>query len=104
MKRLKHWLIQAAVAAGIVATAASFTPAAAEQVTLSQVSNDLATVTEQARAVVVNISTSRAIKTPRLPFSNDPFFRRFFGDRQRRHVRRLPASDLGSSSPRTVIL
>lgn len=80
MKRLKPWLIQAAVAAGIVATAASFTPAAAEQVTLSQVSNDLATVTEQARSVVVNISTSRAIKTPRLPFSNDPFFRRFFGD------------------------
>lgn len=80
MKRLKNGIIQAAIAAGIMATAASFTPAAAEQITLSQLSNDLATVTEQARSVVVNISTSRTIKTPRLPFSSDPFFRRFFGD------------------------
>ncbi len=39
-------------------------------------------VVEPLLPTVVNISTSKVVKSPRnqLPFSNDPFFRQFFGD------------------------
>lgn len=53
--------------------------AAADAPSLAQLSNDLASVTEKIRPTVVNISTSRTVKTPRLPFADDPFFKRFFG-------------------------
>ena len=43
---------------------------------------------------VVNISTSKAIKTPRHPFLNDPFFRDFFGNRLEEQPQR--ATSLGS--------
>ena len=35
---------------------------------------------QRALPAVVNIFTAKAIKSPRHPFSNDPLFRRFFGD------------------------
>ena len=43
---------------------------------------------------VVNIFTSKAIKTPRHPFLNDPLFRHFFGDRLGEEPQR--AASLGS--------
>ncbi len=42
---------------------------------------------------VVNIFTSKAVKTPRHPFANDPLFRQFFGDQLEREQR---ATGLGS--------
>ena len=49
-----------------------------------------APVLKPALAAVVNISSSRVVKTPSAPFdpfSNDPFFRQFFGDQ---FLRRMP--------------
>src|SRR5690348_11886457 len=44
--------------------------------------NDLgfAPVLKPALPAVVNIASSRVVKTERQPFFTDPFFRRFFGD------------------------
>lgn len=42
---------------------------------------------------VVNIFTSKAVKTPRNPFANDPLFRQFFGDQPEREQR---STGLGS--------
>jgi serine protease Do len=80
MKRTQTWLAGVIAAAFTVFAIVSFPlPAAADQTTLSQLSNDLAGVTEKIRPSVVNIATSRTVKTPRLPFADDPFFKRFFG-------------------------
>ncbi len=57
-------LRQAATAAGAPARAASYNDAVRKAV-----------------PAVVNIFTSKAIKTPRHPFLDDPLFRDFFGDR-----------------------
>ena len=45
-------------------------------------------------ASVVNIFTSKAVKAPRHPLLNDPFFRRFFGDQLEEETQR--SSSLGS--------
>jgi serine protease Do len=47
---------------------------------LNKISNAMAAVAEAVRPSVVNISTTRIIKTPESPFLEDPFFRRFFGE------------------------
>ncbi|MBI4653770.1 MAG: DegQ family serine endoprotease [Nitrospirae bacterium] len=49
---------------------------------LTKTNQALSEIVEAVKPVVVNISTSRIIKVPQHfdPFSNDPFFRRFFGD------------------------
>jgi len=49
---------------------------------LSRSSKAMAEVTAAVKPAVVNISTSKIIKSPvqNHPFFNDPFFRRFFGD------------------------
>lgn len=60
---------------------------------LSKLSNAMATVAEKVKPAVVNISTSRTVKTPRLPFFDDPFFRRFFGDP---HMQKRRITNLGS--------
>ncbi|MBI4684476.1 MAG: DegQ family serine endoprotease [Nitrospirae bacterium] len=60
---------------------------------LSKTGQAMAEVAAAVRPAVVNISSTRTIKTPEAmsPFFNDPFFRRFFGDefgfheRQREH-------------------
>ncbi|HET7200786.1 MAG TPA: trypsin-like peptidase domain-containing protein, partial [Burkholderiales bacterium] len=54
---------------------------------------------------VVNIYTSKEIKTPRHPFLDDPLFRHFFGDRLEEEPQR--AASLGSGvivSPKGYIL
>jgi Do/DeqQ family serine protease len=48
----------------------------------------------KAMPAVVNIFTSKEIKTPRHPFLDDPLFRQFFGDRLEEEPRR--ATSLGS--------
>lgn len=60
---------------------------------LSRLSDAMATVAEKVKPAVVNISTSRTVKTPRLPFFDDPFFRRFFGDP---HTQKRKVTNLGS--------
>lgn len=48
----------------------------------------------KAMASVVNIFTTKAVKTPRHPLLNDPFFRRFFGEQLEEETQR--SSSLGS--------
>ena len=60
---------------------------------------------KRATPAVVNIFTSKEVKTPQHPFLNDPLFRHFFGDRLDAEAQR--ASSLGSGvivSPRGYIL
>lgn len=49
---------------------------------LSRTSKAMAEVTAAVKPAVVNISTSKTVKSPvqNHPFFNDPFFKRFFGD------------------------
>ncbi len=59
----------------------------------------------RATPAVVNIFTSKEVKTPQHPFLSDPLFRHFFGDRLDAEAQR--ASSLGSGvivSPRGYIL
>jgi len=70
-------LRQAATVPGVPARAASYSDAVRKAV-----------------PAVVNIFTSKEIKTPRHPFLNDPFFRRFFGDRLEEGSQRV--ASLGS--------
>ncbi len=46
---------------------------------LSQLGDAMSRVSERVNPAVVNISTSKTVKTPRLPF-DDPLFRKFFGE------------------------
>ena len=58
-----------------------------------------APVLKPALAAVVNISSSRIVKTPSAPFGpffEDPFFRQFFGDQLRRMPREQREHSLGS--------
>ena len=47
---------------------------------LTKFGDAMVKVAERAKPAVVNISTSRTVKTQRHPFFDDPMFRRFFGD------------------------
>ncbi len=47
---------------------------------LTKFGDAMAKVAERVKPAVVNISTTRTVKAPRMPFLDDPFFRRFFGD------------------------
>jgi serine protease DegQ len=49
---------------------------------------------KKAMAAVVNIYTSKQVRTPQHPFMNDPVFRRFFGDQFQAQPQRV--SSLGS--------
>lgn len=60
---------------------------------LSKISDAMSLVAERVKPAVVNISTSRTVKTPRLPFFDDPLFRRFFGDP---HYQKRKVTNLGS--------
>jgi serine protease Do len=65
---------------GIVLAAAPAASSAPEPASLAA---GFAPVVERALPAVVNISSSRTVKTnglPATPFFNDPFFRQFFGD------------------------
>ncbi|MBI3592983.1 MAG: DegQ family serine endoprotease [Nitrospirae bacterium] len=61
---------------------------------LSKFGDAMAKVAEKAKPAVVNISTTRTIKTPRHPFFDDPAFRRFFGEGQGPQKRKV--TSLGS--------
>ena len=50
----------------------------------------------KSRPSVVNIFTSKQVRTPRSPFMDDPVFRRFFGDRFQMNNRPQRVSNLGS--------
>ncbi|MBF0559965.1 MAG: DegQ family serine endoprotease [Nitrospirae bacterium] len=47
---------------------------------LAKMGDAMARIAEKVTPAVVNISTSRTVKTPANPFFNDPFFKRFFGE------------------------
>ena len=66
-----------------VAADASGCPGFAEQVPQSreQIELSFATVVKQTAPAVVNVYAKRVVRQPGIPgFSDDPFFRRFFGD------------------------
>ena len=48
---------------------------------LTQLGNAMADISEKVKPAIVNISTSKTVKTPRLTF-DDPMFKRFFGEGQ----------------------
>ena len=58
------------------------------------VPNSFSTAASKAMPSVVNIFTSKKVKTPRHPFMDDPLFRRFFGDQSEDEAQR--SSSLGS--------
>lgn len=68
---------------------------------LTKFGDAMAKVAEKVRSSVVNISTSRTVKTQRMPFFDDPFFRRFFGDEfqvpQKRKVTNLGSGVIATS-------
>ena len=67
---------------------------------LNRISSAMAAVAEAVKPSVVNISTSRTVRAQEMPgpFFDDPFFRRFFGDRFREFEapRERKAMSLGS--------
>ncbi len=67
---------------------------------LSRTGQAMAEVVAATKPAVVNISTSHTVRTPGIsnPFSNDPFFRRFFGEEfgNTRRPRQYKQSSLGS--------
>ncbi len=67
---------------------------------LSRASQAMAEIASAVKPAVVNISTTRIIKTQGVqsPFSNDPFFRKFFGDEfgQSERPREQKQASLGS--------
>ncbi|MCC6347068.1 MAG: DegQ family serine endoprotease [Nitrospirales bacterium] len=72
---------------------------------LSRLGDAMAKVSEQVKPAVVNISTTRTVKTQRHPLFDDPAFRRFFGDGMAPQKRK--ATSLGSgiiASPDGYIL
>ena len=112
----KAWLTFAQFVAALVLTAAAllaldrFIPGLLPQdtpgVTIQQAPSPQATNTAglpsyaqaaaRARPAVVNIFTSKEIRSPRNPLMDDPFFQRFFGDRFRQDDRTQRVANLGS--------
>jgi serine protease Do len=68
--------------------------AADDDTILDRLSNAMAGAAGNAKPAVVNISTTKTVKQPRLPFSDDPVFRRFFG--QGDQPQKQKVSSLGS--------
>lgn len=97
---MRKWLAVGLILAFVCAAAAS---SYAEAPDVSKQSVDILTkinqatseIVEAARPAVVNISTTRTVKTEENPFLEDPFFKRFFGDRFKTPKERKTAS-LGS--------
>ncbi|MCL0072084.1 Do family serine endopeptidase [Thermodesulfovibrionales bacterium] len=48
---------------------------------LTKFGDAMAEIAKEVKPTVVNISTTKIVRTPLHPFFDDPFFRRFFGDR-----------------------
>ena len=68
---------------------------------LTRFGEAMSVIAEQVKPAVVNISTSRTVRTERLPFFDDPFFRRFFGEEfnipQKRRVTNLGSGVIATS-------
>ncbi|MDI6800850.1 MAG: DegQ family serine endoprotease [Thermodesulfovibrionales bacterium] len=68
---------------------------------LAHFGNAMAAVAEKAKPAVVNISTTRTVKTQHHPFLDDPLFRKFFGDNkptpQKRKVTNLGSGVIATS-------
>lgn len=68
---------------------------------LTKFGSAMANVAEKVKPAVVNISTTRTVKAPRLPFFDDPFFKKFFGDAfqapQKRKVTNLGSGVIATS-------
>lgn len=66
---------------------------------LTKFGEAMAKVAERVKPAVVNISTSRTVKTERHPFLDDPLFRRFFGEPgpQKRRVTNLGSGVIATS-------
>ncbi len=62
---------------------------------LTKIGDAMAKIAERVTPAVVNISTTRTVKTPRNPLFEDPFFKRFFGEGHEGAQRRK-ANSLGS--------
>ncbi len=62
---------------------------------LTKFGEAMAKVAERVTPAVVNISTTRTVKTPRNPLFDDPFFKRFFGEGPEGEQKRK-ANSLGS--------
>ncbi len=67
----------------LLALAASPAPAVAQSVPKSReaIRLSFAPIVKQAAPAVVNVFSRRVVRTSASPFADDPFFRRFFGDR-----------------------
>ncbi|HEV3175679.1 MAG TPA: DegQ family serine endoprotease [Stellaceae bacterium] len=67
----------------IVAAAISLVPALAQTAPTSReaIRLSFAPIVKQAAPAVVNVFSRRVVRTSASPFADDPFFRRFFGDR-----------------------
>jgi len=65
-----------AIASGLAPTLAQTAPKSREAIRLS-----FAPIVKQAAPAVVNVFSRRVVRTSASPFADDPFFRRFFGDR-----------------------
>src|SRR5437660_5266628 len=74
--------------------APAFTQSAPAMLVSTSRSASYSDAVQRAPASVVNISTSKEIRSPRHPLLNDPVFRRFFGDQLPDEAQR--ASSLGS--------
>ncbi|BCB96163.1 MucD [Dissulfurispira thermophila] len=66
---------------------------------LTKFGEALSKVAERVKPAVVNISTSRTVRTQRPPFFDDPLFKRFFGDigPQKRKVTNLGSGVIATS-------
>lgn len=68
---------------------------------LTKFGDAMSKVAERVKPAVVNISTTRTVKTQRNPFLDDPFFKRFFGDgphaQQKRKVTNLGSGVIATS-------
>ena len=62
----------------------------------ARLNSSFADAAGKSRPSVVNIFTSKQIRTPRPPFMDDPVFRRFFGERFHMNNRPQRVSNLGS--------
>src|SRR5215469_4802173 len=74
MKKALIWLTVAAACLG--PAVAQTAPRSREAIRLS-----FAPIVKQAAPAVVNVFSRRVVRTNASPFADDPFFRRFFGDR-----------------------
>src|SRR5579883_1684512 len=76
MKKSLIGLICLAAAVGVAPVLAQTVPKSREAIRLS-----FAPIVKQAAPAVVNVFSRRVVRTSASPFADDPFFRRFFGDR-----------------------